>query len=172
MSSEPPKAAEPPKSPPAKQLLLQRIYLKDLSFESPRAPEVFTGNVKPQTELNIKSSARELAPAVQEVTLTITIEAKDEDRTLFLVEVQQAGVFLMQGYSNEERAVLIGSFCPSTLYPFAREAVSDIVVRGGFPQLLLQPINFEALYAQAVKERGASGNGGRGEGAPRSGEAN
>jgi preprotein translocase subunit SecB len=137
----------------AKQLLLQKIYIKDFSFESPRAPEIFSSNVAPQTQLNIKSSAKQVGVDTQEVTLTLTVEAKDQDKTLFLVELEQAGVFLMQGYNDEEQRMLIGSYCPGTLYPFAREAISDVVTRGGFPQLLLQPINFDALYAQAVHER-------------------
>ena len=136
-----------------RQLLLQKIYIKDFSFESPRAPEIFKGNFAPQTQLNIKSSAKEVAGDTQEVTLTLTVEAKDEDKTLFLIELEQAGVFLIQGYSPEEQRMLVGSYCPGTLYPFAREAISDMVSRGGFPQLLLQPINFDALYAQAVRER-------------------
>jgi preprotein translocase subunit SecB len=145
----------------AKQLVLQKIYVKDISFESPKAPGVFSANVQPQTELNIKSSSQAVGPDTEEVTLTVTVEAKEQSATLFLVELQQAGVFLMQGYTEEERSMLIGSFCPGTLYPFAREVISDIVAKGGFPQLLLQPINFDALYAQAVKERaGGGGDGG------------
>ena len=149
-----------------KQLLLQKIYIKDFSFESPRAPEIFKGSVSPQTQLNIKSSTKEVGTDTQEVTLTLTVEAKDEDTTLFLVELEQAGVFLMQGYTEEERQMLVGSYCPGTLYPFAREAISDMVTRGGFPQLLLQPINFDALYAQAVQER-LQGNGEKGSEVPR-----
>jgi preprotein translocase subunit SecB len=145
--------AEQPAAQTNKQLLLQKIYLKDLSFESPKAPEIFNSNVSPQTQLNMRSGAREVAPGVQEVTLTLTVEAKDNDTTLFLVEVSQAGVFSIQGYNDQERAMLIGSYCPSTLYPYAREAISDIVAKGGFPQLLLQPINFDALYAQALQQR-------------------
>ncbi|MDH3418328.1 MAG: protein-export chaperone SecB, partial [Gammaproteobacteria bacterium] len=86
-------------------------------------------------------------------------EAKSEDNTLFLIELVQAGIFLIKGYTNDEQQMLTGSYCPGSLYPFAREAIADIVTRGGFPQLLLQPINFDALYAQAMRER-ASGNGG------------
>jgi preprotein translocase subunit SecB len=137
-----------------RQLFLQKIYVKDLSFESPKAPEIFTANVSPQTQLNMRSSAREVGLNTQEITLTLTVEAKDNDQTLFLVEVAQAGVFTMQGYTDEERAMLVGSYCPATLYPYAREAISDVVVKGGFPQLLLQPINFDALYAQAMQQRG------------------
>ena len=146
-------ADEQPQAAVGKQLLLQKIYIKDLSFESPKAPGVFTTSVAPQTQLNIRSSAQDIGPNVQEVTLTLTVEAKDKDATLFLVEIAQAGIFLIQGYSAEERAMLTGSFCPNTLYPFAREAIADVVGKGGFPQLLLQPINFDALYAQALRDR-------------------
>lgn len=152
---------------PNKQLLLQKIYIKDFSFESPRAPEIFKGNVAPQTQLNIRSSAKDVGTDTQEVTLTLTVEAKDDDKTLFLVELEQAGVFLIQGYTDEERQMLVGSYCPGTLYPFAREAIADMVTRGGFPQLLLQPINFDALYAQAVQERLQGGEGGGPEPPPR-----
>lgn len=151
-------ADEQPTTAPQKQLLMQKIYVKDLSFESPKAPMIFTTNVSPQTQLNIRSSAQEVAPDTQEVTLTLTIEAKDKDVTLFLIEVAQSGIFLIQGYTPEEKSILIGSFCPNTLYPFARETVADIVTKGGFPQLLLQPINFDALYQQAVQERAARGS--------------
>ena len=137
----------------SKQLVLQKIYIKDFSFESPRAPNVFATRVTPQTQLTIKSSAKEVSGDSHEVTLTLTVEAKDEGKTLFLIELEQAGVFLIQGYSPDEQQMLVGSYCPGTLYPFAREAISDMVSRGGFPQLLLQPINFDALYAQAVRER-------------------
>ena len=141
-----------------KQLVLQKIYIKDLSFESPRSPGVFTSNVSPQTKLNIKSSASEVAPDTQEVTLTLTVEAVNEDKTLFMLEIEQAGLFRIQGYSPEEARMLIGSYCPGTLYPFAREAISDVITRGGFPQLLLQPINFDALYAQVLKDRADGGS--------------
>jgi len=145
--------ADEPETTP-KQLLLQKIYIKDLSFESPKVPEVFTTNATPKTQLNMRSSNKQVATDNVEVTLTLTLESKDNETTLFLIEIAQAGVFLMQGYSEQERSMLISSFCPNTLYPFAREAIADIVAKGGFPQLLLQPINFDALYAQALKEGG------------------
>jgi len=137
----------------SKQLILQKIYIKDMSFESPKAPGVFNAQVSPQTQLNMRSSAREVGQDTHEVTLTLTVEAKDQDSTLFLVEIAQSGIFTLQGYNEQERAMLVGSYCPSTLYPYAREAISDIVVKGGFPQLLLQPINFDALYMQAMQQR-------------------
>jgi preprotein translocase subunit SecB len=147
--------AEQPTPAPQKQLLLQKIYVKDLSFESPKAPLVFTTNLQPQTQLNVRSSSQQVAPDTQEVTLTITVEAKDKDKesTLFLAEVAQAGIFVIQGYSAEEHSFLLGSFCPTTLFPYAREAISDLVQRGGFPPLLLQPLNFDVIYTQAMQER-------------------
>jgi preprotein translocase subunit SecB len=157
--------AEQPTAAPQKQLLLQKIYVKDLSFESPKAPLVFTSNIQPQTQLNVRSSSQQVAPDTQEVTLTITVEAKDKDSTLFVAEVKQAGIFVIQGYSAEENSFLLGSFCPTTLYPYAREAVSDLVQRGGFPPLLLQPLNFDAIYQQALQER-ASRAGGAEQGQP------
>jgi preprotein translocase subunit SecB len=159
-------ADEQPKAAPQKQLVLQKIYVKDLSFESPKAPMIFTTNLSPQTQLNVRSSSQEIAPDTQEVTLTITVEAKDKDATLFLAEVAQAGIFFVQGYSPEERSILIGSFCPNTLYPFAREAVAELVSKGGFPPLLLQPLNFDAIYAQALQDRAARAAAGAAGAAP------
>jgi preprotein translocase subunit SecB len=152
--------AEQPTPAPQKQLLLQKIYVKDLSFESPKAPMVFTTNISPQTQLNVRSSSQQVAPDTQEVTLTITVEAKekDKDATLFIAEVVQAGIFVIQGYTAEEHSFLLGSFCPTTLFPYAREAISDLVQRGGFPPLLLQPLNFDVIYAQALQERASRAN--------------
>jgi preprotein translocase subunit SecB len=137
------------------QVVLQKIYVKDLSFESPKAPEIFTTNIAPQTQLNLRYANRDLGQDNIEVSLTVTIEAKQQDTTLFLCEMTQAGVFMIRGYTPEQRSTIIGSFCPNTLYPFAREAIADMIQKGGFPQLLLQPINFDALYAQALQERAA-----------------
>ena len=152
-------AEQQPTTAPQKTLMIQKIYVKDLSFESPKAPLVFTTNVSPQTQLNVRSSAQEVAPDTQEVTLTITVEAKDKDSTLFLAEVAQSGIFVIQGYTAEERSIFIGSFCPNTLYPFAREAIAELVAKGGFPPLLLQPLNFDAIYAQALQERANRASG-------------
>jgi preprotein translocase subunit SecB len=148
-------ADEPAQATNERQLLLQKIYIKDMSFESPKAPEIFTSSAQANTQLNIGSANRQLNDDNVEVSLTLTIESKDSEQTLFLIEIVQAGVFLMKGYNEQERAQLLGSFCPGTLFPFAREAVAEIAAKGGFPQLLLQPINFDALYAQAVQQRQA-----------------
>jgi preprotein translocase subunit SecB len=150
---------QPTPAAPQKQLLLQKIYVKDLSFESPKAPKIFTQNVSPQTQLNVRSGAQLVAQDTHEVTLTITVEAKDKDSTLFLAEVAQSGIFVIQGYTADEQQILLGSFCPNTLYPFAREVIADLVTKGGFPQLLLQPLNFDAIFAQAVQERAARAAG-------------
>ena len=152
-------ADEQPQTAAAKQLLLQKIYVKDLSFESPKAPTVFTTNVQPQTQISIRTGSQTVAPNTFEVTLTLTVEAKEQDATIFLCEIAQAGIFQIEGYTAEEQGVLIGTFCPNTIYPFAREAIADVIGRGGFPQFLLQPINFDGLYAQAVRERATRGDG-------------
>lgn len=141
-----------------KQLLLQKVYVKDLSFESPRAPDCFSEDLNPETQLNIRSNTHQVGADSHEVTLTLTVEAKASDKTLFICELHQAGVFLIKGYGEQEQRMLVGSFCPSTLYPFAREAIADMVSRGGFPQLLLQPINFDALYAQALQQGSQAGS--------------
>jgi preprotein translocase subunit SecB len=152
-------ADEQPQTAAAKQLLLQKIYVKDLSFESPKAPAVFTTNASPQTQISIRTGSQTVAQNTFEVTLTLTVEAKEQDATIFLIEIAQAGIFYIEGYNAEEQGVLIGTFCPNTLYPFAREAIADVIGRGGFPQFLLQPINFDGLYAQAVQERAKRGDG-------------
>jgi preprotein translocase subunit SecB len=154
-------ADEPAQASNEKQLMLQKIYIKDMSFESPRAPEVFTLDRTANTQLNIGSGNRQIDGNHVEVTLTLTIESKDGDDTLFLIEIVQAGIFTISGYTDQERGVLLGSFCPGTLYPFAREAVAEIASKGGFPQLLLQPINFDALYAQALQQRQAEAAAGQ-----------
>ncbi len=151
MADEQPTAAEG--TAPAKEILLQKIYIKDLSFESPKAPEVFMSNVNAQTQLNIRSANKAINDENVEVSLTLTIKSENETETMFLIEIVQAGIFAIRGYNNEEVSMLLGSFCPSTLYPFAREAIADIATKGGFPQLLIQPINFDALYAQFMQER-------------------
>lgn len=136
------------------QVALQKIYVKDLSFESPNSPQIFTEDLKPKTQLNLRSGHRELENENYEVVLTVTVEAKVEDKTVFLIEIQQAGLFRLSGVAEEQRAILLGSFCPGVLYPYVREAVANVVQRGGFPEFLLQPIDFDSLYAQSRQEAG------------------
>ena len=135
-----------------RQFQLQRIYLKDLSFETPNAPEIFRGEWKPQHELTLNTSIKKLESMIYEVVLAVTVTAKSGERTAFIVEVQQAGLFAVQGFAEAELGPLLGAYCPNLLFPYAREAVSDLVAKGSFPQLLLQPVNFDALFAQHQRQ--------------------
>ena len=140
-----------------KHLAISKIYIKDFSFESPQAPQVFkSGAWKPQTNLNLRSGHAHIEDNIHEVVLTITVEAKDDDKTLFLVELHQAGLFELAGYDGEELAAIVGTFCPNLLFPYAREAIAATIQKGGFPEFVLQPINFDALYMQS-KEQLAAG---------------
>lgn len=134
------------------QFEIRKVYLKDVSFEAPRSPEVFTGEWKPETNVQLSSQARRLDDANHEVVLTVTVTSKIDDQTVYLVEVQQAGLFSVKGFEDEQLGSLLGSYCPNLLYAFAREAVADLVSKGGFPQLLLAPVNFDALYAHRLKK--------------------
>lgn len=150
---------------PQKQIAVQKVYLKDFSFESPNSPKIFTSSDwQPKTNLNLRSGHTPVAEDLHEVVLTITVEAKHEETTLFLVEIQQAGLFQIAGYAQEEMEAIIGSFCPTTLFPFAREAIAGIVSKGGFPEFLLQPINFDALYAESKRQAAAQAAEGGAEG--------
>jgi preprotein translocase subunit SecB len=134
------------------QLILQSVYLKDCSYESPNGPRLPDNKGwEPKFSLNMNTSAEEVSPVLREVVLTITLEAKHGDTTLYLVEVKQGGLFSIVGASLEDLKRLIGSFCPSVLFPYAREAVSDLVVKGGFPNFLLPLVNFDALFLQATE---------------------
>jgi preprotein translocase subunit SecB len=136
-----------------KRISVAKIYVKDFSFESPLAPDIFKAeNWSPKTDLNLRSGHTEVDGGLHEVVLTITVEAKDDDKTVFLVELQQAGLFELSGYDDTERSAITGSYCPGILFPYAREALASIIQKGGFPEFVLQPINFDALYAQSQKQ--------------------
>lgn len=131
---------------------IKTIYLKDASFESPNAPAVFTdGEWKPEMNVQMNGSHKVLGQDHYEVMLTITVTVKQNEKTAFLIEVQQAGLFAIKGYAEEALGGILGAYCLETLFPFARETVSSMVVKGGFPQLLLNPVNFNALYMQQVE---------------------
>ncbi len=145
--------AENEQAAPEKNLTIQKIYIKDFSFESPRSPEIFTRkDWSPKTDLNLRSTHQAADESNHEVTLTITIEAKEDENTIFLVELHQAGIFQISGYSAEEFKAIVGSFCPNILFPYARESIANIISKGGFPEFILQPINFDALYAQGMAQ--------------------
>ena len=153
--------AEQEQQAPEKQIAIQKIYVKDFSFESPSAPEVFSkSDWSPKTNLNLRSSHSVGTENVHEVILTITIEAKEEEKTVFLIELHQAGLFHIAGYTEDEFKALVGSFCPNILFPYARETIASMVVKGGFPEFVLQPINFDALYAHGMAQAQAEGEAG------------
>lgn len=131
-----------------RQFAIQRIYTKDVSFESPNSPQVFIGEWKPEINVNLQTAVSNLGNDNFEVVLTVTVEAKESDKTAFMAEVQQAAIFLVKGFKEEEMGPLLGIGAPNALFPYAREAISDLVTRGSFPQFVLQPVNFEAMYAQ------------------------
>lgn len=140
------------------QLGLQKVFLKDASFEAPNSPAIFSGEWGPVMTLNLATRHRDLGNDVIEVILELSVEAKQQDTTAFLVEVQQAGLFLMRGMTQEQMAQILASYCPAQLYPYAREVVADLTGKGGFPQVHLKPVNFEALIEEA-RRRDAAGDG-------------
>jgi preprotein translocase subunit SecB len=135
-----------------RQFTLQKIYVKDVSFETPHSPEVFTLKWEPKVEFNLASNAKQLQEGLFEVSLTVTLTVKVEDKTAYLVEICQAGIFSAAGFTDQEFGHLLGSYCPNVLFPYAREAVSDLVIKGGFPPMLLAPVNFDALYMQHLQQ--------------------
>jgi len=136
------------------QFAIQKIYLKDVSFESPNSPAVFQdADWKPEINVQLNTEGKTIAEGVHEVILSVTVTAKKGDSTAFLVEVKQAGVFQLTGFSQEQLGGMLGAYCPETLFPFAREAIAELVSKGGFPQLLLAPVNFNALYMQHQQQQ-------------------
>ena len=135
-----------------REFALQRVYVKDVSFETPNSPAVFTTEWKPESNLNLTSNVTKLGESTYEVVVTVTVTTKVGDKTAYLVEVQQAGIFAVKGFSDNEMGHMMGAYCPNLLFPYAREVVSDLVSKGSFPQMLLTPVNFDALYAQHLQE--------------------
>ena len=142
-------------SPPRPHLGIERIYLRDLSFESPQAPGVFASEWKPEVQIEINTQANRLGDSRFEVVLTLTLEAKSGENTLLVVELQQGGIFRIDGMNDEMRRQVLGVMCPNVLFPYARETVDSLVVKGTFPPFMLAPVNFDALYAEAKKRREA-----------------
>lgn len=133
--------------------MIQRVYIKDFSFEAPNTPNIFQQQWEPDLSLDINTQHATLEKNVYEVILTLTATVKNKNTVAFLVEVKQAGIFTIQGANKEQLDHLLNSFCPNILFPYAREAITSQVVRGSFPQLVLAPINFDALYMQQLEER-------------------
>lgn len=138
-----------PASAPVRQVLLQKMYVKDASLEVPTAPQVFTRNWQPSMDVQVNTQINAIAPDTYNIVLSVTVTAKLESDVAFLVEVHQAGIFAVSGFADQvELGAVLGGYCPGLLFPFARQVVADLVQQGGFPQLLLQPINFDALYLE------------------------
>ena len=134
------------------QFALQRIYTKDVSFEAPNAPAAFTKEWKPEIKLDLNSGARKLDEQHFEVTIKVTITATNAEETAFLVELEQAGLFTIANIPEEQLQPMLGAMCPNILFPYLRESVDALVVKGGFPALMLAPINFDALYQQRLMQ--------------------
>jgi len=143
--------------PNEKQFAVHRIYTKDLSYESPNTPDVFRDTWKPKHEISINTSVNKPGEDTFEVVLSVTVTTKVGDKTAYIVEVQQAGVFGIKGFPEQELAHLVGAYCPNLLFPYAREVVSDLVGKGSFPQLLLQPVNFDVAFAQHRQQMAQQG---------------
>ena len=148
-----------PPAPPAPvktALRIDRIYLRDLSFESPQAPGVFASEWTPQFQIELNTRANRLEDDRFEVVLTLNLEAKSGEITVFMVELQQAGIFHIEAADEEERREALGIACPDALFPYARETVDNLLVKGTFPPFMLAPVNFDTLYAEAKKRREAA----------------
>lgn len=131
-----------------KAFSIQRIYIKDLSFETPHSPAIFKQEWRPEVQLNMASQATHLESNYFEVVLGVTLTIRLGDKTAYLIEVKQAGIFGLSGFTEQELGPMLGAFCPNVLFPYAREVISDLATKGSFPQFVLQPVNFDLLYAQ------------------------
>ena len=132
---------------------IQRLYIKDISFESPTAPAIFREEWQPEVNIDLQTKSQILDGDIHEVVLTVTVTAKKKDKAIFVIEVKQAGIFTIKGFNKEQLGHMLGSFCPNILFPYAREVMTDISVRGGFPPLYLTPVNFDMLYAQHLEQQ-------------------
>ncbi len=138
-----------------KEVVVRKIYVQDASLEVPGAPEVFTLKWEPKIDVQLNSSVDQVSEDVYRVLLALTVTATLADKTAYLAEVHQSGIFTVSGFADAERQAVLAVYCPNLLFPFARESVADLIQRGGFPQFLLQPVNFDALYQQHQAQAGA-----------------
>lgn len=141
------------------QFQLQKLYMKDVSFELPNAPQIFQDDGQVEIKMNLAQRVEALAEGVHEVVLTVTVTANLAEKTAYLAEVQQAGIFAISGLNEQATHAALNTLCPHTLFPYARRAITDLVADGGFPPLVLQPINFDQIYAQRMQEAKAQSNG-------------
>jgi preprotein translocase subunit SecB len=136
---------------------IEKLYVKDLSLEVPNAPQVFVQAEDPQLEIQVRSQGAQFAEALYEVIVTVTVTARSKEKTVFLAEVAQAGIFQVRGVPVQDLNPLLGIACPTILYPYAREAISDLVTRSGFPAVILAPVSFEQMYMARMQQEAAAG---------------
>jgi preprotein translocase subunit SecB len=142
------------------QFTVEKIYLKDVSFEAPNAPQVFNEQGQPQLNMNLNQKVARLADGVFEVVLGVTLTCALAEKTVYLCEVQQAGIFGLVGFDDRTLDMMLGTYCPNVLFPYARQSISELISHGGFPPFYLQPINFEGLYAEGLRRRAEQAPGG------------
>lgn len=144
---------EAKKAQGGQQFVIQRLYVKDISFETPNSPAIFNEAWEPQIKVDMHTGGKALSDNLYEVELSFTVTATVKESTAFLVEVKHAGIFHIAGFEKPHLDHMIGSYCPSIIFPYVRETVSQLITKGGFPPLLLQPINFDAVYGQQLEQR-------------------
>ena len=160
MSDETTNGAVAPAEAAGPAFTVEKIYVKDVSFEVPGAPAIYTEAAQPELQLNLNQRVQRLGENAFDVVLGVTLTCKAGDKTAYVAEVQQAGIFGLMGLEAQAVDVLLGTQCPNILFPYVRQLVSDLVQAGGFPPFFLQPINFEALYAESLRQRAAQGDAG------------
>jgi len=141
------------------QFTVEKIYLKDVSFEAPNAPQIFNEQGQPQLNMNLNQTVARLADGFYEVVLGVTLTCMMGEKTVYLSEVQQAGIFSLAGFDDRTLDMMLGTYCPNVLFPYARQAISELISQGGFPPFYLQPINFEGLYAEGLRRRAEQAQG-------------
>jgi preprotein translocase subunit SecB len=146
-------------APAGAQFTVEKIYVKDVSFEAPNAPQVFNEQGQPQLNMNLNQKVGRLDGDLFEVVLGVTLTCTLNDRTVYLAEVAQAGIFGLAGFDDRTLDMMLGTYCPNVLFPYVRQAISDLITAGGFPPFYMQPINFEALYAEGLRRRAEQSQG-------------
>lgn len=144
---------------PAQQFSIQRIYLKDVSFETPIGVDAFKTQWAPKIQLDVNTKANKVADDIHEVVLSLTVSANQDDKTVLLIEIQQAGLFAHKGLEGDQLTQVLNTVCPNILFPYARELIDSLAVKGSFPALMLAPINFDALFQQAIQQQNAAKEG-------------
>ena len=140
-------------APTGPSFTVEKLYIKDVSFEAPGTPQVFNESGQPQLQMNLNQSVQRLSDTAFEVVLGVTLTCTLGEKTAYLAEVQQAGVFGLVGFDETTLEIMLGTHCPNALYPYARQVISDLIQAGGFPPFLLQPLNFESLFAEGMRQR-------------------